>query len=53
VNRVERDLWRVTLRQLWLTPRVGLSNLRFLIAMRLGGFISASRGCSRREEAGR
>ena len=37
------DIWRATLRQLWLDPRRGFSNFRFLVAMRIGGFDTASR----------
>lgn len=43
MHRVERDLWRNVFTALPRHPRQALFNARFLIAMRLGGFKSASR----------
>lgn len=48
MSKIERDLWRVTLRQLWLSPSTGITNLRFLLGMRVGGFTTASREPTRR-----
>lgn len=42
-GRIRRDLWRVTFIQLFTNPRTGLSNVRFLVGMWIGGFSSATR----------